>query len=75
MLEPIFEADFVSCWYGFRPNRRVQDAVSEIQYLTSRTYEWVLEDDIEACFDTVDHAGRIQVDSATISASFSSGIL
>ena len=63
VLEPIFEADFVSCSYGFRPNRRAQDAVSEIQYLTSRTYEWVLEADIEACFDTIDHAalmGRIR---------------
>ena len=35
----------------------------EIQYLTSRSYEWVLEADIEACFDTIDHAalmGRIR---------------
>ena len=63
VLEPIFEADFVPCSYGFCPNRRAQDAVSEIQYLTSRTYEWVLEADIEACFDTIDHAalmGRIR---------------
>lgn len=63
VLEPIFEADFVPCSYGFRPNRRAQDAVSEIQYLTSRSYEWVLEADIEACFDNIDHValmGRIR---------------
>jgi RNA-directed DNA polymerase len=56
VLEPIFEADFQPCSYGFRPNRRAHDAVAEIQYLCSRSYEWVLEADIEACFDRIDHA-------------------
>lgn len=31
VLEPIFEADFQPCSYGFRPNRRAQDAIAEIQ--------------------------------------------
>ncbi|MCP2251264.1 group II intron reverse transcriptase/maturase [Lentzea aerocolonigenes] len=56
VLEPIFEAGFQPCSYGFRPNRRVQDAVAETRYLASRSYEWVVEGDIEACFDTIDHA-------------------
>jgi RNA-directed DNA polymerase len=56
VLEPIFEADFKPCSYGFRPKRRALDAVAEIQYLATRSYEWVLEADIEACFDTIDHA-------------------
>lgn len=63
VLEPIFEADFAPCSYGFRPNRRAQDAISEIQHLTSRSYEWVLEADIQACFDNIDHValmGRIR---------------
>jgi RNA-directed DNA polymerase len=55
VLEPIFEADFLPCSYGFRPNRRAQDAVAEIHFLASRSYEWVLEGDIEACFDRIDH--------------------
>ncbi|KAB8196351.1 group II intron reverse transcriptase/maturase [Nonomuraea phyllanthi] len=55
VLEPIFEADFQPCSYGFRPNRRAQDAVSEVQYLTSRSYEWVVEADIAACFDEISH--------------------
>jgi RNA-directed DNA polymerase len=57
VLEPIFEADFHPCSYGFRPNRRAQDAIAEIHYLNSgtRRYEWVLEADIEACFDSIDH--------------------
>jgi hypothetical protein len=37
VLEPIFEADFLPCPYGFRPNRRAHDAVAEVQFLTSRS--------------------------------------
>ncbi|MES1956252.1 group II intron reverse transcriptase/maturase [Salinisphaera hydrothermalis] len=56
VLEPIFEADFQPCSYGFRPNRRAQDAIAEIHHLTSSCYEWVVEGDIKACFDEIDHA-------------------
>jgi RNA-directed DNA polymerase len=55
VLEPIFEADFQPCSYGFRPGRRAQDAIAEVHYLTTRTYEWVVEADIQACFDRIDH--------------------
>ena len=55
LLEPIFEADFQPCSYGFRPNRRAADAIAEIHHFTSKRYEWVLEADIEACFDMIDH--------------------
>ena len=56
VLEPIFEADFKPCSYGFRPNRRAHDAISEIHYLASapRNYHWVFETDIKACFDEID---------------------
>ena len=45
VLEPIFEADFKPCSYGFRPNRRAHDAISEIHHLASapRNYQWVFE--------------------------------
>jgi RNA-directed DNA polymerase len=55
VLEPIFEADFHPCSYGFRPNRRAHDAIAEIHHLTTFGYEWVLEGDITACFDEIDH--------------------
>jgi RNA-directed DNA polymerase len=55
VLEPIFEVDFKPCSYGFRPGRRAQDAIAEIHQFASRSYEWVLEGDIEACFDMIDH--------------------
>ena len=57
VLEPIFEADFKPCSYGFRPKRRAQDAIAEIHQFISRSYEWVLEGDITACFDEISHVG------------------
>src|SRR6202451_2857969 len=57
VLEPIFEADFQPCSYGFRPNRRAHDAIAEIHHLASgpSSYCWVLEADIRACFDEIGH--------------------
>lgn len=56
VLEPIFEADFHPVSFGFRPKRRAHDAIADIHLFGSRGYEWVLDADIEACFDTIDHA-------------------
>ena len=60
VLEPIYEADFYPSSYGYRPGRRAQDAIVEIHHLTARpsSSEWVIEGDVKACFDTIDH-GRL----------------
>jgi RNA-directed DNA polymerase len=55
VLEPIFEADFKPVAYGFRPRRRAQDAIAEIHHFGTQGYHWVLEADIEACFDEISH--------------------
>ena len=55
VLEPIFEADFVPVSYGFRPQRRAHDAIADIHRLGTQGYHWVLDADIEACFDSIDH--------------------
>jgi len=55
VLEPIFEADFVPVSYGFRPRRRAHDAIAEIHHYGTQGYRWVLDADIEACFDSIDH--------------------
>jgi len=65
VLEPIFEAEFLPCSYGFRPKRRAHDAVAEVRYLATRPrcYEWIVEGDIKACFDEIDHTalmGRVR---------------
>jgi RNA-directed DNA polymerase len=46
---------FKPCSYGFRPNRRAHDAIAEIQYFGTKGYHWVLEADIKACFDEINH--------------------
>ena len=58
--EPVFEADFQPCSYGFRPNRRAPDAIAEIHHYCTNSYEWVLEADITACFDEIDHTALIE---------------
>jgi RNA-directed DNA polymerase len=63
VLEPIFEADFVPVSYGFRPERRAHDAIAEIHLFGTQQYRWVLDADIEACFDRIDHTallGRVR---------------
>ena len=56
VLEPIFEADFLPASYGFRPKRRAHDAIAEIHHFGTRGYRWVLDADIEACFDSISHS-------------------
>jgi RNA-directed DNA polymerase len=63
VLEPIFEADFVPVSYGFRPHRRAHDAIAEIHFYGTLGYHQVLDADIEACFDSIDHTalmGRVR---------------
>jgi RNA-directed DNA polymerase len=55
VLEPIFEAGFRPCSYGFRPRRSPHDAIAEIHMLATNEYSVVLEGDITACFDEIDH--------------------
>ncbi|MGW3572495.1 group II intron reverse transcriptase/maturase [Streptomyces sp. NPDC000941] len=60
VLEPIFEADFLPCSYGFRPRRRAQDAIAEIHFLGTKKFHWVFEADIAACFDEIDHGALLR---------------
>jgi RNA-directed DNA polymerase len=55
VLEPIFEAGFQPVSYGFRPERRAHDAIAEMHQFATNGYRWVLDADIEACFDRIDH--------------------
>ena len=60
ILEPIFERDFHSCSYGFRPNRRPHDAIAKIHHYTKHGYRWVVEGDIEACFESISHSALLE---------------
>jgi len=57
VLEPILEADFYAASYAYRPGRRAQDAIAEIYHFSNphSGYQWVIEGDIKACFDNIDH--------------------
>jgi RNA-directed DNA polymerase len=58
LLEPIFEADFLDCSYGFRPGRRTMDCLVPIWRHVTRSskHYWVVEGDIRAYFDCVSHS-------------------
>ena len=60
VLEPIFEADFAPCSYGFRPNRRAQDAIEQVRFFINppRSYKWAIEGDVEDCFGSI-HQGLL----------------
>jgi group II intron reverse transcriptase/maturase len=55
VIEPIFEADFEECSYGFRPGRSAQGALEAIRKAGNAGYDWVVDADIEKYFDSIDH--------------------
>ena len=63
ILEPIWEADFSTHSYGFRPNRSTYDAMTYIgKRLTGNgsTYQWIIEGDIASYFDAIPHRRLIK---------------
>jgi len=55
VLEPIFEADFLSCSFGFRPKRSALDAMEKLRVGFIEGSHFVFEADIENFFGTIDH--------------------
>jgi group II intron reverse transcriptase/maturase len=55
VLEPIFEADFSPVSYGFRPKRSAHQALEAVRRAANQGRVWVLDADIKACFDNIDH--------------------
>lgn len=54
VLEPIFEADFRDCSFGFRPKRSQHDALDAIKRAVMRGQRWVIDADIRGFFDALD---------------------
>jgi RNA-directed DNA polymerase len=54
VLEPIFEADFRGCSFGFRPRRSAHDALDAIKREVMRGRRWVIDADIRGFFDALD---------------------
>jgi len=55
LLEPIFEADFEGCSFGFRPEKGQLDALEAVDHHARHGYRWVVDADIQQFFDTLDH--------------------
>jgi group II intron reverse transcriptase/maturase len=54
VIEPIFEADFQACSYGFRPKRSATQAMEAIRVAGNRGLNWVVDADILSFFDSID---------------------
>lgn len=55
ILEPIFEADFLDCSHGFRPGRKAQQALQEIQQHLKDGRLSVYDADLKGYFDSIPH--------------------
>lgn len=55
VLEPIFEADFLDCSYGFRPGRSAHQALEAIRRNLREGYREVYDADLQGYFDTIPH--------------------
>ena len=55
ILEPIFEADFEDCSYGFRPERNAHQALKEIRSYLEAGYQAVYDADLKGYFDSIPH--------------------
>jgi RNA-directed DNA polymerase len=55
IIEPVFEADFLPCSFGFRPKRSTHDALQVLIDEAWQGRRWVVETDIASCFEAIPH--------------------
>ena len=67
VLEPIFEADFLPCSYGFRPKRSAHDALQVLIDQSWQGKRWVVETDIANCFEAIPFDKLMQAVSERVS--------
>jgi len=60
VLEPVFEAQFLPCSFGFRPKRSAHDALQVLVDESGRGRRWVVETDIANCFTAIPHEKLMQ---------------
>ena len=60
VLEPVFEADFLPCSFGFRPGRSAHDALQVLIDESWQGRRWVVETDIASCFSAIPHDRLMQ---------------
>jgi len=67
VIEPIFEADFEDCSFGFRPKRDAHQAVGAIRRALYSAHPYVLDADLQKYFDTIPHDKLMKVIAARVS--------
>jgi RNA-directed DNA polymerase len=67
VLEPIFEAGFRTCSYGFRPKRGATQALERLRKLGAKGYNHVLDADIQDYFGSIDHEKLLRLVSRRVS--------
>jgi RNA-directed DNA polymerase len=67
VIEPIFEAGFSGSSFGYRPGRNAKQAIERIEEVRDEGHEWVVDADIKAFFDTVNHEKLIDAVAERIS--------
>jgi RNA-directed DNA polymerase len=61
VIEPIFEADFEDCSYGFRPKRDAHQAIQAVRQALYNAHPYVFDADLQQYFDTIAHDKLMQV--------------
>ena len=67
VLEPIFEADFQECSFGFRPKRSAKQALERIRKACNRKGNWVVDVDIQGYFDNINQEKLMKLMEVRIS--------
>jgi RNA-directed DNA polymerase len=67
VIEPIFEADFQTCSYGFRPKRSATQALEAIREAGNQGHNYVVDADIQAYFDNIQRGILMEVIKERIS--------
>lgn len=67
VIEPIFEADFKECSFGFRPGRSAKQAIARVHEACDQRRNWVVDVDIQGYFDNINQEKLMQLVEMRIS--------
>lgn len=67
VLEPVFEADFLPCSFGFRPKRTAHDGLQVLVNESFAGARWVVETDVADCFGAIPPSGLMSAVEERIS--------
>jgi group II intron reverse transcriptase/maturase len=75
VLDDVFERRFLDCSYGYRVGRSLKDALKTILGYRERGLVWVLDGDIDECFDSLEHGLLVEFIAAEVSDPLLMGLI